>query len=38
MADKVLKADPELAKAVGRGEISLPKAVEKMTGKRPGTK
>lgn len=38
MADKVAKASPELAKQVGRGEISLPKAVEKITGKRPGSK
>lgn len=34
MADKVAKADPELAKQVGHGEISLPKAVEKITGKK----
>lgn len=38
MADKVAKADPELAKQVAHGEISLPKAVEKITGKRPGAK
>lgn len=38
MADKVAKANPELAKQVGRGEISLPKAVEQITGKRPGAK
>lgn len=37
-ADKVAKADPELAKQVAHGEISLPKAVEKITGKRPGAK
>lgn len=30
MADKVAKADPELAKKVAHGEISLPKAVEKV--------
>ena len=36
MADKVAKADPNLAKQVGHGEISLPKAVEQITGKRPG--
>ena len=30
MADKVAKADPELAKQVAHGEISLPKAVEKI--------
>lgn len=28
MADKVAKADPELAKKVAHGEISLPRAVE----------
>lgn len=32
-ADKVAKADPELAKAVGHGEITLAKAKEKVTGK-----
>jgi len=37
-ADKVAKADPELAKQVAHGEISLPKAVEQITGKRPGSK
>lgn len=31
MADKVAKADPELAKQVAHGEISLPKAVEKIS-------
>lgn len=36
MADKVAKADPELAKQVAHGDISLPQAVEKITGKRPG--
>lgn len=35
MADKVAKADPELAKQVAHGEVSLPKAVEKVTGKKP---
>ena len=30
-ADKVAKADPELAKQVAHGEISLPKAVEKIS-------
>ena len=30
MADKVAKADPELAKQVAHGEISLPKAIEKI--------
>lgn len=38
MADKVAKSSPELAKQVGRGEISLPKAVEQITGKRQGAK
>ena len=38
MADKVTKADPELAKQVAHGEISLPKAVEQITGNRPGAK
>lgn len=37
-ADKVAKADPELAKDVAHGKVSLPKAVEKITGKRPGAK
>lgn len=37
-ADKVAQADPDLAKQVAQGEISLPKAVEQITGKRPGTK
>jgi len=31
MADKVAKADPELAKRVAHGEISLPKAVAQIT-------
>lgn len=31
MADKVAKANPELAKRVAHGEISLPKAVETVT-------
>jgi ParB-like chromosome segregation protein Spo0J len=38
MADKVAKADPELAKQVGHGLVSLPAAVEQLTGKRPGAK
>lgn len=38
MADKVAKASPELAKKVAHGEISLPDAVEQITGKRPGSK
>lgn len=38
MADKVAKADPDLAKKVAHGEISLPKAVEQITGKRPGAR
>jgi len=33
MADKVAKADPELAKRVAHGEISLPKAVKQVEGK-----
>ncbi len=33
MADKVAKTDPELAKKVAHGEISLPKAVEKLSPK-----
>ena len=37
-ADKIAKADPELAKALGRGEVSPSDAVEQVTGKRPGTK
>ena len=37
-ADAVAKADPELTRQVSHGEISLPKAVEKITGKRPGTR
>jgi hypothetical protein len=38
MADKVAKEAPDLAKEVGRGAMSLPEAVEKVTGKRPGAK
>lgn len=38
MADKVAKVDPELAKKVGHGEVSLPAAIEKITGNRPGAK
>lgn len=37
-ADKVAKASPELARQVAHGEKSLPKAVEEVTGKRPGSK
>lgn len=37
-ADKVAKANPDLAKAVGRGETTLSKAIEQITGKRPGAK
>jgi len=33
MADKVAKADPELAKKVAHGEVSLPKAVKKIDGR-----
>lgn len=38
MADKVAKADPELAREVAHGTKSLPQAVEQLTGKRPGGK
>lgn len=38
LADKVAREAPELAAQVGRGEISLPAAVEKITGKRPGAR
>ena len=38
MADKVAKADPDLAKQVAHGAVSLPAAVEQVTGKRPGGK
>lgn len=34
MADKVAKADPELAKKVAHGEITLPKAVESISPKK----
>lgn len=34
MADKVAKADPELAKKVAQGTVSLPKAIETIAGKR----
>jgi ParB-like chromosome segregation protein Spo0J len=37
-ADKVAKADPELAKAVGHGEVSLPAAVAQVEGKPQKTK
>lgn len=33
MADKVAKADPELAKKVAHGEVTLPKAVEQISPK-----
>jgi len=33
MADKVARANPELAQKVGRGEITLPKALQKIEGK-----
>lgn len=33
MADKVAKADPDLAKKVAHGEVSLPKAVKRIEGK-----
>lgn len=35
MADKVAKTDPELAKQVAHGKISLPKAVKKITPEKP---
>ncbi len=38
MADKVAKANPELAKQVAHGEKTLPQAIEELTGKRPGAK
>lgn len=39
MADKVAKADPELAKQVAHGEVTLPEAVKKVDGaKAPDTK
>ena len=38
MADKVAREAPDLAAEVGRGEITLPDAIEKITGKRPGAK
>lgn len=38
MADKVARKDPGLAAKVARGEVSLPKAVEEVTGKRPGVR
>lgn len=38
MADKVAKANPELAIQVAHGEISLPDAMQQITGKRPGAK
>lgn len=34
MADKVAKADPELAKQVAHGEVSLPEAVKKVSPKK----
>ena len=35
MADKVARADPELAKQVAHGKVSLPQAVAKVEGKAP---
>lgn len=35
MADKVAKADPDLAKKVAHGEVSLPKAAAKVDGNKP---
>jgi hypothetical protein len=37
-ADKVAREAPDLAKEVGLGNVSLPDAVEQVTGKRPGAK
>lgn len=37
-AAAIAKADPELAKQVAHGVVSLPAAVEQVTGKRPGAK
>lgn len=37
-ASVLAKESPELAKKVGLGEVSLPQAVEQITGKRPGKK
>lgn len=37
-ADKVAKANPDLAKKVAHGEVSLPAAVKQVTGQRPGPK
>lgn len=38
MADKVAKADPDLAKKVAHGEISLPKAIETISPKKTKSK
>lgn len=38
MADRVAREAPDLAKKVAHGEVSLPKAHEQVTGKRPGAK
>lgn len=38
MADKVAREAPELAKQVAHGEITLPDAMQAITGKRPGAK
>lgn len=35
MADQVAKSDPELARAVGRGETTLTKAAKKVAAKKP---
>ncbi len=34
MADKVARANPDLAKKVAHGDVTLPKAVEQVTGKK----
>lgn len=38
MADKVVKESPELGKKVAQGEVTLPEAMQQLTGKRPGAK
>lgn len=38
MADKVVKTSPELGKKVAQGEVTLPEAMQQLTGKRPGAK
>lgn len=38
ISTSVAKADPALAKQVAHGEVTLPAAVEQVTGKRPGAR